>query len=69
MFSKWEMLFKKQTVKNRRFLIMLRKKAQQNETLHPMGTTHIPVDQGILPIAEVSLPHANAVGQTKNGHI
>ena len=23
------------------------KKAQQNETLHPMGTTHIPIDQGI----------------------
>ena len=64
MFSKREMLFKKQAVKNHRFCTASRKKAQQNETLHPMRTTHIPVDQGILPITEVSLPHANAVGQT-----
>jgi hypothetical protein len=41
----------------------VQKKAQQNETLHPLETTHIPGDQGILSIGENDPPHANAVGR------
>jgi hypothetical protein len=54
MFSFLEKVFKKIAVKKHRFCVTLCKKAQQNETLHPIGTTHIPTDQGILQIGSVS---------------
>lgn len=50
-------------VKNLFFEQMLRKKAQQNETLHPKETTHISIDQGIFQVQKAYPPHANAVGR------
>lgn len=54
----------KNNCKKCRFCYPLCKKAQQNEALHPMRTTHILIDQGIFQIEKrADLPHAKAVGQ------
>jgi hypothetical protein len=47
------------------------KKAQQNETLHPTGTTHTPIDQGIFQIGTKAIRRTQTPsgGYFKRSHI
>ena len=57
-------------VKNHR-LTLCCKKTQQNETLHPVETTHTPIDQGISQIGTKAIRRTQmpSGGYLKRSHI